>query len=89
MTITPDVALELTDEQITVIAEVQSEVDAYLADNYIDGRQIDIRGALLVPLFSYGEKVLNAFIDSYADAGWTVIKYTDSRQGDWLSFSRT
>lgn len=89
MTVTPDVALELTEEQITVIAEVQAEVDLYLANEYVDGRQVDIRPSLIAPLFNYGDKVLDAFIQTYQDAGWTVVRYNDSRQGEWLSLSRS
>lgn len=88
MAITPDLSLDLTDEQIIVIAEVQAEVDLYLANNYVDGVQLTIRHAILAPLFTYSDKVLDAFIQIYQDAGWSIVKYSDKRQGDWLSFSR-
>lgn len=89
MAITPDASLELTDDQLIAIADAQAEVDLYLANEYEDGRQIDIRHHLIAPLFDYGDKVLDFFIQSYQDAGWTVVRYSDKRQGDWLSFSRT
>lgn len=89
MPATPDESLELTEEQLSVIAETQAEVDRYLADFYQDGRQVDVRHALLAPLFEYSEKVLNRFIQEYEAAGWTVIKYSNDSQGEWLSFSRT
>jgi hypothetical protein len=89
MAITPDIALELTDDQLITIADVQAEVDLYLANEYSDGRSVEVRHALLAPLFAYEEKVLDAFVLMYQAAGWTVVRYPDKRQGDWLSFSRT
>ena len=88
MTISPDDALTLTEEQIIVIAEVQAEIDLHLANNYSDGKQVDIRHSIIAPLFQYDQKVLLALITSYEIAGWTVVKYTNDRQGDWLSLSR-
>lgn len=88
MPATPDEVLELTDEQLGVIAEVQAEVDLHLANFFVDGRQVDVRHAIIAPLFQYEEKVLLAFIAQYEAAGWTIVRYKNDRQGDWLSFSR-
>jgi hypothetical protein len=89
MPATPDEALELTEEQLTVIAQVQVDVDKHLADFYVDGRQVDVRHSIIGPLFDYEIKVLDKFISNYELAGWSITIYKDSRQGDWLSFSRT
>lgn len=89
MPATPDESLDLTEEQLTVIAQVQADVDKYLADFYVDGRQVDVRHSIIAPLFAYEIKVLNKLVDNYELAGWSITLYKDGRQGDWLSFSRT
>ncbi len=88
MPATPDEVLELTDEQLGVIAEVQVEVDRHLADFFADGRAIDVRHSIIAPLFEYEEKVLLEFISQYEATGWTIVRYKNDRQGEWLSFSR-
>jgi hypothetical protein len=86
---TPDQALELTEEQLLIIAEVQSEIDLLLANFFVDDKQVDVRHSVLEPLFRYGDKVIAQVIQNYEDAGWTVVRYSDPRQGDWLSLSRS
>lgn len=89
MPIDPDQSLDLTEEQLSAIAEVQAEIDLYLANYFADGRQIDIRASLLEPLYQYGDKVIDKLISNYELAGWRVVKYNSKRQGDWLSLSRS
>lgn len=87
MTISPNLALNLTDEQLLTISAVTEVVDQYLADNFKANRSTIVRHALIYDLFNFEAKVLNAFIRSYTDAGWQVTKYENDKQGTWLNFS--
>jgi len=87
MAISPTTAIALSDEQLILLARVIEEIDVFLSENYVAGRTIDVRTALLLDAVNSSPRVVDALIASYQAAGWAVALYNNKQQGRWLSFS--
>lgn len=87
MTIGPNTAIPLSDEQLILLARVQSEIDVFLSENFVSGKTLDVRTALFLDAINSHPKVVDALVESYRQAGWSVALYNNKRQGQWLSFS--
>jgi hypothetical protein len=86
MATTPADLTVLNAAQLAAISRARGIIDAELRLRYAGPFPIKIRRGIIEFLFKENEQVLNAVLDEYRSAGWEVVAYSSSDQGDWFSF---
>lgn len=89
MAVSPNELLTLTAAQLSAQTRARGIIDAELRLNYDNQWPVKIRRGIIDFMFNENEAVLASLLNEYRSAGWTVISYSSTDQGDWFSFYPT
>lgn len=88
MVVTPSSLSSLSENELALIARVEVDIDKELRLNFVQGKPVYVRNAILRKAYAENVRVINAIKSSYASAGWTITEY-ESEDGPWLSFAES
>jgi hypothetical protein len=81
MTITPEKAKELTQNERKQICQLEKQIDATLTESFHERKD-----GIIVDLDCTSPRIIDELIRMYDGAGWNVQEKSDQRDGDYLVF---
>lgn len=85
MAITPRQAKSLTDDQRQALRRLEVKIDDILQAEYWGEGKVTINFES-IGLSTISERVKDALIALYKEAGWSVTYHSDQRDGLWFEF---